>query len=74
MAVLSGNNTLHWCRNCMGRFDTEEILKCNKLYYLRVDTTVQVLLLPAANRKVKFENEPYAYPPFYQFYTIVRHH
>ena len=67
MADLSSHNTLHWCRRCMGHFDTEDVLKTDKLYCRGVDTSGQVLLLPDKNRKVKFENEPYATPSFPKF-------
>ena len=67
MADLSSHNTLHWCRSCMGHFDTEDVLKIHKLYCRGVDTSGQVLLLPDENRKGKFENEPYASPPIHLF-------
>ena len=53
----------------MGHFDTEDVLKIHKLYCRGVDTSGQVLLLPDANRKVKFENEPYASPPLTHQYS-----
>ena len=65
--------TLHWCRRCLGHFDTEDVLNAHKLYCHGLDTMGQVLLLPDANRKVKFENEPYASSPFYHFSTICHH-
>ena len=58
VADLSSHHTLHWCRSCLCHFSTDEILKTHKLYCRWVDTTVQVLLLPDENRKLKFENEP----------------
>ena len=67
MADLSRKNSLHWCRSCLGHFDMEEVLKTHKLYCRGVDTSGQVLVLPDENRKVKFENEPYACPPFQLF-------
>ena len=67
MADLSRNQTLHWCRSCLEHSDTEEVLKTHKLYCRGVDTSGKVILLPDENRKVKFENEPYAYPPFQKF-------
>ncbi|KAF0138717.1 MAG: hypothetical protein FD143_3617, partial [Ignavibacteria bacterium] len=63
LAELSRNHKLHWCGSCLGHFDTEGVLKTHKLYCRGVDTSGQVLLLPDENRKVKFENEPYASPP-----------
>ena len=66
MADLSRYQTIHWCRNCLGHFDTEDVLKTHKLYCRGVDTSGQVLL-PDENRKVKFENEPYASPSFQKF-------
>ena len=62
MADLSRNHTLHWCRSCLGHFDTEEVLNTHKRYCRGVDTSGQVLLLPDENRKLKFENEPYVSP------------
>ena len=64
VADLSTHHTLHWCRSCLGHFTTEEVLNTRKLYCRGVDTTGQVLLLPDENRKVKFENEPYASQTF----------
>ena len=31
MADLSRNHTLHWCRSCLGHFDTEVVLKTQTL-------------------------------------------
>ena len=62
MADLSRNNTLHWCGSSMGNFGTEDLLKTHKINCLAVETTGQVLRLPEVNRKLMFENEPYAFP------------
>ena len=62
VADLSSHHTFHWCRSCLGHFSTEEVLNTHKLYCRGVYTSGQLLLLPDENRKVKFENEPYASP------------
>ena len=67
MADLSRNNTLHWCRRCIGHFDTEDVIKTHSLYCRGLDTTGEVLPLPDDFRKVKDENEPYEHTPLIHF-------
>ena len=59
MADLSKNNTLHWCRACLGHFDNERSFATHQLYCQGIDDCGQIFVLPNANRKVRFENQPY---------------
>ena len=59
MADKSRNHTIHWCRRCLGHFDTDAVLTVHKKYCEGPDSSGQILLLPDKSTRVKFANEPY---------------